>query len=798
MENKEIIERLSLEQKISLISGKDSWWFHGVKNEGLNEIHLTDGPYGIREEIKDTSVFKKGKTSICYPASSLTGCSFDKNLLFELGNSLGIEARNKGIHILLGPGINIKRSPLCGRNFEYISEDPLLSGKLASAFIKGLDNQNVGCSLKHFAFNNQETLRLKSNSVVDSRAFFEIYTKGFEIAVKESNVATIMSSYNLVNGKYASENEFLLTDVLRKRWNYKGIVISDWGAVNDLTSSIRAGLNVEMPFSSKSNLKKFKKQASKNKELENILDKRVDQVISTIKKYQKNSTVPFDYEKYHQKAVEIASESMILLKNDNFLPLNKDENIAYIGDFAINPRYRGGGSSAVTPYKVTNSINDLKNKGINVKFARGFDQNIDETNNNLLMEAIQIAKNSEKVVLFLGLSESHECEGIDRTSIDLPLNQITLFNEIFKVNKNICVVLQNGSVISMPFKNESKAILEAYLGGEGTSESINDILFGKVNPSGRLSETFISSLDQCPNIDFAPTRESNSLYKDSIFVGYRYYVSKNEETLFDFGYGLSYSNFKYSNFSFDNSNFNKESNYQLKLSFDVTNDSEIDGKEVIQIYISKPNHEIYNPKRELIEFDKALIKAHETKHFEILVNGEAFKIYDENEENFIILNGNYVISINKNAKDVIFERNFSISGEKYNLFKPNQLLDKYNKLEIKDISNVDYLNDFNLVSSLFFDGPKYTMNSNLGELGYTFAGKIVNKFINKMVENSKDENLKYFIYDTPLRSLCIFTGGVLNENIFKHLIYSANKKFILTNLVIFAIKILKVKNRITF
>ena len=237
MENKEIIERLSLEQKISLISGKDSWWFHGVKNEGLNEIHLTDGPYGIREEIKDTSVFKKGKTSICYPASSLTGCSFDKNLLFELGNSLGIEARNKGIHILLGPGINIKRSPLCGRNFEYISEDPLLSGKLASAFIKGLDNQNVGCSLKHFAFNNQETLRLKSNSVVDPRAFFEIYTKGFEIAVKESNVATIMSSYNLVNGKYASENEFLLTDVLRKRWNYKGIIISDRGAVNDLTLS---------------------------------------------------------------------------------------------------------------------------------------------------------------------------------------------------------------------------------------------------------------------------------------------------------------------------------------------------------------------------------------------------------------------------------------------------------------------------------------------------------------------------------------------------------------------------------
>lgn len=798
MEENKIISKLSEEDKILLVSGKDSWWFNGIKSLNLPSIHLTDGPYGIREEIREGNIFNKGKTSICYPASALTACSFDTDLLFSLGEALSLEARNKNIHILLGPGVNIKHSPLCGRNFEYISEDPFLAGKLSSAYIKGLNKNNVGASIKHFALNNQETFRMNSNSVVDSRALHEIYLKPFEIAIKESSPATVMSSYNMVNGEYASENHFLLKETLRDKWGFKGTIISDWGAVSDLSKAIKAGLNVEMPFSSMFNLERLKKDLKKDEKLKQNLNEDVISTIETIKRYKDNTELEFDYEKYHDVAAKIASESMVLLKNENILPLKIDEKVAFIGDFAFKPRFRGGGSSAVTPYKVINSVDDANKRYKIIGAARGFDLENDIIDEKLAFEAVELAKKSDKVVLFLGLNEESETEGKDRNNIDLFINQIDLFYKIHDINKNIVVVLMNGSSVSMPFAYDAKGILEAYLGGEGTSEAINDILFGKVNPSGRLAETFLKNLDDCPNTLFAPSKNKNVLYKDSIFVGYRYYISKNIETLYDFGHGLSYSNFKYTNFKFNKSKFSKDNNYEIEISFSLLNDSDIDGKEVVQVYISKPNNLVYNPKRELVSFKKVFLKAHENKNISLIINSDAFKYFDENLNDFNILNGDYLLSINKDARNVIFEENVIINEENSAEPLSKTIYKNYFDLNIRSISDEEYINLFKLHDFLISETAKFSMNSTINELKKSFAGKIFYKAIKGIIKNAKDKNTINFIFDTPLRSICGFTNFVLNEKIFKHLLDAANKKFIITNLIIFGIKCLKVMNKISF
>ena len=803
MENNEIISKLSSEEKIKELGGKESWYLFSHQELGINEVHFSDGPYGIRECLPEDSLFAEGKESICFPTSSLTAASFDRGLLYKLGTILGKEAKSRGIHCLLGPAINIKRNPLCGRNFEYISEDPYLTGELAASYIKGVEDQGVATSIKHFALNNQENFRMNINSVVDMRTMREIYLKGFEIAIKKANPGTIMASYNKVNGDYACESSFLLRDILRDERNYKGLVISDWGAVNDPVKAIRAGLNEIMPVATKENYKALAKEYKEKDDFKKIVDESLNCTFDFIKKYQdlKKDEEEFDLDKAHEEAVYIAKESIVLLKNEgNILPLKKREKVAFIGEYALTPHYNGKGSSLVTPYKLKTPLDVVEEKECNVSFAKGFNTLNDDIDLSLEAEAIELAKKSEKVVMFLGTNSEIESEGYDRRNLDLFINQIDLFYKLYNVNKNIVVVLQNGAPVEIPFNNEVKGLVEAYLGGEGCGEAIVDLLYGKANPCGHLAETMPLRLNTVPSFAYFGVSNKNATYKESIYVGYRYYETKGVPVLYPFGYGLSYSNFLYSEFKVDFAGFSKKNQYKIKLSCNVTNDSDIDGKEVVQIYITKPNDKIFNAKYELVDFKKVLIKAHETVKVEFELDEEALKYFDVNLKKWNIQNGKYIFHISKNAHDHIFNQEVIVNEENDILGYDKVVLKKYFECDIRflDIDEFAKLFDNDALLKSFKRNEKFSMNSNFSEMRTTWVGRNFANIISKRGEIVKNRMVYASLMEMPFRSLCTFGGGSLTPGLFKHMIKAANGELTLVNYIIFLIKFAKAAKKVKF
>ena len=800
MENSEIISKLSKEEKIKELGGDSSWFLFPHEELGLKRVHFSDGPYGIREDLSSGTLFGKGTDSICFPTSSLTAASFDRDLLYHLGSVLGKEARSRNIHCILGPAINIKRTPLCGRNFEYMSEDPYLTGELAAAYIKGVEDEGIATSIKHYALNNQESFRMNINSICDTRTLREIYLKAFEIAIKKSNPGTVMASYNKVNGAYACESNYLLTEVLRDEWGYKGIVISDWGAVNNPVNAIKAGLNEIMPVATEENYKELTEAYDKDEIFRAKVDESLNYTFNFIKKYQDLKPCGFDIEEGHEEAVKIAKESMVLLKNDNnILPLKKTEKVAYIGEYASNPHYKGGGSSNVTPYKLVTPLECVED-GYNVKFAKGFGIIDDDIDLELQNEAIELAKKSDKVVMFLGTNNDVESENYDRKNLDLFVNQIDLFNKVYAVNKNVVVVLQNGAPIELPFVNEAKAILEAYLGGEGVGEAITSILYGETNPSGRLAESFPIKLNSVPCFAYFNTSNKVAAYKESIYVGYRYYETKNLPVLFPFGYGLSYSNFKYNNFNVDSAKFLKENDYKLTVSCDFTNDSDIDGKEVVQVYISKPNDKIFNAKYELVDFKKVFIKAHETVKVSFELDKEAFKYFDEKLNTWNIQNGSYLIHISKNSQEHLFTKEVIIKEENEIEGYDKQKLKKYFSCDIRFLSSDDYralYNNDELLKNCKHS-EKFSMNSNFTELKSTWAGRIVYNMLSNQESIINNKGVYAAVMEMPFRSLCTFGGGALKASIFKYIIKAANGEVPAINLAIFLIKFAKAAKKVKF
>ena len=801
MENNEIISKLSPKEKIEELGGKDSWYLFPHKELGINEVHFSDGPYGIRECLPEDSLFSEGKESICFPTSSLTAASFDRDLLYRLGSTLGKEARSRGIHCLLGPAINIKRNPLCGRNFEYVSEDPYLVGELSAAYIKGVEDQGVATSIKHFALNNQESFRMNINSVVDIRTMREIYLKGFEIAVKKSNPGTIMASYNKINGEYACENPYLLKDVLRDEWGYKGIVISDWGAVNDPVKAIRAGLNEIMPVATKENTLALEKEYKEKDDFRKIVDESLNYTFDFIKKYQDTTKVDFDLDKGHEEAVNIAKESIVLLKNaDNILPLKKREKVAFIGEYALNPHYNGKGSSYVTPYKLVTPLDAVDEKGYNVSFAKGFNIINDSIDLSLESEAIDLAKKSDKVVMFLGTNGDIESENYDRKNLDLFINQIDLFYKIYNVNKNIVVVLQNGAPVEIPFNKEVKGLIEAYLSGEGCGEAIVSILYGETNPSGRIAETFPLRLNTVPSFAYFGVSNRLALYKEGIYVGYRYYETKGMPVLYPFGYGLSYSNFKYSEFNVDSAGFLKQNHYKIKLSVNVTNDSDIDGKDVLQVYISKPNDKIFNAKYELVDFKKVFVKAHETIKVEFELDEEALKYFDVNLNKWNIVNGKYIFSLSKNSHEHLFKSEVEVKEEMDVEGYDKVALKKYFECDVRFLNIDDFQKLFNNDELLkrFKKPEKFTMNSNFSEMKATWVGRNFANFVSKREDIVNNRTVYASIMEMPFRSLCTFGGGHLTPNIFKYMIKAANGEMTLINYLIFLVKFARASKKVKF
>ena len=594
---KKIVSQMTLEEKAGMCSGLDFWHLKHVERLGIPEVMVSDGPHGLRKQDDkgDHLGMNDSIKAVCFPPAALSACSFDRKLVEEMGKTIGKEAQANDVSIVLGPAVNIKRSPLCGRNFEYYSEDPYLAGEIAAAFINGVQSQHVGTSIKHFAANNQEYHRMSNSSEADERTLREIYFPAFETAVKKAQPYTFMCSYNQINGTFASENKWLLTDVLRGDWGFKGYVMSDWGAVNDRVKGLEAGLELEMPSSNGVNDALIVQAVKDGSLKEDILDQAVERILRIIFEYADNrAPQEFTMEKDHEEARHIAEESMVLLKNDEqILPLKASEKIAFIGGFAKKPRFQGGGSSHINCFKITNALDSVPSDA-QVTYAEGFPADKNLYDDALAAEAIKTAAAADKVVIFAGLPDSFESEGYDRSHMRLPECQNRLIAEILKVQPNTVIVLHNGSPVEMPWLNDIKGLLEAYLGGQAGGTAVANILYGKVNPSGKLAETMPLKLSDNPSyLNFGGGEKVE--YHEGVFVGYRYYDTKEMDVAYPFGYGLSYTTFACSDLKISNENPTDKDT--ITVSVDVTNTGNMAGKEVVQLYVKDCTSSAIRPEK---------------------------------------------------------------------------------------------------------------------------------------------------------------------------------------------------------
>lgn len=647
-----ILKEMTLEEKASLCSGNDSWHTKPVERLDIPEIMVSDGPHGLRKVKDDSAMMNQAIEAVCFPTACATACSFDRELVASMGKALGQACKAEKVAVLLGPGCNIKRSPLCGRNFEYFSEDPYLSSQIAASHIKGVQSMGVGTSLKHFACNNQETRRMTCSANMDERTFFEIYAASFEGAVKEGKPYTIMCSYNRINNVYSSENKFLLTDVLRDKWGYDGLVMSDWGAVNDRPEGIKAGLDLEMPTSHGVNDRKIVECVKNGTLDEKLLDKAVRNVLNLVDKAENglSGEVNWDMQAQHELARSISAQCAVLLKNDDaLLPLDTNKKIAFIGDFAKNPRYQGGGSSHINSFKVTSALDAVKDY-CEVTYAQGYESNTDVPDVKLINEAVECAKKCDAAVIFAGLTDLYESEGFDRKHMKMPANQLELIDKVCEVCSNVVVVLHNGSPVEMPFKNKVKSILEMYLGGQAVGGAACDLIFGKVNPSGKLAETFPEKLSDNPSFISFPGEMDDVQYREGIFVGYRYYDHKQIEPLFPFGHGLSYTTFEYSDIKLSSNAINADD--ELTVSVKVTNTGKVEGKEVVQLYVTDKESSLIRPVKELKGFEKVSLKPGESKNVMFKLDKRAFAFYSEAAHDWLVEEGDFIISVGSSSRDI--------------------------------------------------------------------------------------------------------------------------------------------------
>ncbi len=660
---KSLISQMTLEEKAGMCSGLDFWHLKGIERLGIPGVMVSDGPHGLRkqDDKADHLGINDSIKAVCFPPACLSACSFDRELLHTFGSAIGKEAQATDVSIVLGPAVNIKRSPLCGRNFEYYSEDPYLAGEIAAAFIQGVQSQNAGTSIKHFAANNQEFNRMSNSSEVDERTLREIYFPAFETAVKKAQPQTVMCSYNQINGTYASEHPWLLTDVLRGEWGFEGYVMSDWGAVNDRVAALKAGLELEMPSSNGANDAEIIKAVKEGALDESVLDLAVERILRIIFHWTEHrEEQPFTMEEDHLLAQHIAEESMVLLKNENILPLGADEKIAFIGGFAKNPRFQGGGSSHINSFRVDNALDFASQIG-NVDYAEGFPSDRDLYDEALAKEAVAKAADADKAVIFAGLPDSFESEGYDRRHMKLPDCQNRLIAEILRVQPNTVIVLHNGSPVEMPWLSEVKGVLEAYLGGQAGGSAVANLLFGKANPSGKLAETMpIKLADNPSHLNFGDG--DKTFYQEGIYVGYRYYDAKEMEVAFPFGHGLSYTTFAYSNVAADKTEITGSNT--LSVSVDVTNTGRIAGKETVQLYVRDLTGSCRRPDKELKGFGKIALEPGETKTITFTLDKRSFAWYNTEIKDWYAANGTYELLIGASSRDIRLKTQIQMTGSR--------------------------------------------------------------------------------------------------------------------------------------
>ena len=663
---KRIIAQMTLEEKASLCSGLDLWHTKPIERLGIPSIMMTDGPHGLRKQ--DEKAGQPGLHSsvpaTCFPTASCLACSWDRELIEKIGKAIGKECQAEGVSIILGPAVNIKRSPLCGRNFEYFSEDPYLSTEMATSHIKGVQSQGVGTSIKHFAANNQEHRRMSINEIIDERTLREIYLASFEGAVKSAQPWTVMCAYNKVNGEYCSQNKYLLTEILKNEWKHEGFVVSDWGAVDDRVLALEAGLELEMPSSYGINDKKIIEAVRSGRLSEEVLDRAVERLLNIIFKAIDNKKDGASYDKlaHHRLAKETARECIVLLKNDNnILPLKKEGTIAIIGAFAKNPRFQGGGSSHINPTMLDLAYDEIekivKDKA-RILYADGYSLTDDRVDEKLISEAKEIAKRSDVAIIFAGLPESYESEGYDRLHMNMPESHNKLIFEIASVQGNTVVVLCNGAPVEMPWLDKVKGLFECYLAGQAGGSAIAELLFGLSNPCGKLAETFPKKLGHNPSYLNFPGEDDRVEYREGIFVGYRYYDKKGIEPLFPFGYGLSYTTFEYIEVSIDKREITD--NETVNVTVRVKNTGNLPGKEIVQLYVRDVASSVIRPEKELKGFEKVKLQPGEEKTITFTLGKRAFAYYNTDIKDWYVETGDFEILIGSSSKDICLRETVNV------------------------------------------------------------------------------------------------------------------------------------------
>ncbi|KQR39454.1 glycoside hydrolase family 3 C-terminal domain-containing protein [Microbacterium sp. Leaf159] len=661
---------LTLEEKASLTSGADFWTTKAIERIGLPSIMMTDGPHGLRKQSGGTDHLGLASSvpATCFPPAVGIGSSFDPELIERVGAAIGVEAAIEDVAIVLGPGINIKRSPLCGRNFEYFSEDPIVSGVLGAASVRGVQSQGVGTSLKHFAANNQEFDRMRASSDVDPRPLYEIYLRGFERVVKDAQPWTVMCSYNRINGVYASEDPWLLTQVLRDDWGFDGLVVSDWGAVNDRVAGVAAGLDLEMPSSGGRTDAQLVAAVRAGDLAESVLDTAAARAIDLVRKAGERPAVPgpLDVDAHHALAREAAGRSIVLLKNDgDVLPLAEGQKIAVIGAFATEPRFQGAGSSLINPTRVDKALDELRAVGgDDVSYAAGYSvaggavAASGRSDDDLRAEAVATASAADVAVVFLGLPAAEESEGFDREHIDLPADQLAVLDAVIEANPATVVVLSNGGVVALPFAGRVPAIVETWLLGQAGGGAVADVLYGAVNPSGKLTETVPVRLEDNPSFGNFPGEFGHVRYGEGVLVGYRWYDAKGLDVTFPFGHGLSYTTFSYGEAS-----VSVAADGDIVVRVDVTNTGARDGREVVQVYVAPVASAVQRAPRELKAFSSVALAAGETRTVELVVRRQDLAYWDVRVDRFIVESGEYTVEVAASSRDIRSSSTVSVEGD---------------------------------------------------------------------------------------------------------------------------------------
>ena len=763
MKYADVIAKLSLREKCALLSGATVFETHALPNKGVPAIWLSDGPNGLRKQAgpADHLGLNPSEPATCFPTAATVANSWDPALGEEIGKALGEETASYRVNVILGPGLNTKRSPLCGRDFEYFSEDPYLSGKLAAGYVRGIQSVGVSACPKHFAANNQELRRMASNSVLDERTLRELYLTSFEIAVKEGRPKCIMTSYNRVNGTYANENHHLLQDILHGEWGYDGAVVTDWGGSNDHVEGVREGSTLEMPCPGFGSAKRLMQAVEEGRLPESAVDARVDELLElvfTTDAAVKAAPKRFDRDAHHALARCAAAESVVLLKNeDDLLPLKPGQRVALIGDFAQTPRYQGAGSSSVNATRVDNLKDAAEADDITLAgFCAGYERS-GTPNPAFVEEAAALARKADVVVLCMGLDESSESEGLDRSHICIPENQKQLLEAVAQANENLVVVLSAGSVVETGWVSRCKAVLHAYLGGQAGAGAIMDVLTGRVNPSGKLAETLPLTYEDTPAARYFPGKQQNVEYREGLYIGYRYYETAHVPVRYPFGYGLSYTTFAYSDLKADAD----------KVTFTITNTGSRAGAEIAQLYVAKADAAVFRPEKELKGFAKVFLQAGECKTVTIPLDDKAFRYWNVKTDRWETEGGSYQLLVGASVQDIRLRAEVPVQGTGAPDPYAGKAVQCYRTADIKNVPDAAF--EALLGHAIPEDRPHIDQTMTLGELNHSrsplcwLAWAVLHTLLKRSSrEGTPDLNL-LFQYNMPVRALAQMTGGMVGQ-----------------------------------